>query len=231
MQANTAIDFAADCVAFADFDFDGLPEYVAGRGTSPELLVYNVEAGEPALRARIALDSLPVALGHGDFDLDDVPELAVALIDARLAIFDSDAALHFCLLRTLNLSSAPRDLDVSLVGGHLLLAVATASGIETVDPIESHPESPPVRECVAEATERLEELARDTSFDAVLSNAWLTHREREVMSLTLRGVRAREIGHRLFIGERTVETHVAHAYAKLGVSSRFELLIRLSSKN
>ena len=54
----------------------------------------------------------------------------------------------------------------------------------------------------------------------------LSRREREVTRLALEGLTAREIGNRLFIGERTVETHLANAYAKLGVSSRLELVKR-----
>jgi DNA-binding CsgD family transcriptional regulator len=52
----------------------------------------------------------------------------------------------------------------------------------------------------------------------------LTRREREVISLAISGLTAREIGSRLFIGERTVETHLANVYAKLGIGSRAELL-------
>jgi DNA-binding CsgD family transcriptional regulator len=52
----------------------------------------------------------------------------------------------------------------------------------------------------------------------------LTRREREVVSLAISGLTAREIGGRLFIGERTVETHLANDYAKLGIGSRVELL-------
>ena len=54
----------------------------------------------------------------------------------------------------------------------------------------------------------------------------LTHREREVVHLAVRGLSAAEIGARLFISERTVETHVANAYRKLGIGSRIELLRR-----
>jgi len=54
--------------------------------------------------------------------------------------------------------------------------------------------------------------------------AALTRREHEVVLLAVEGLTAREIGARLFIGERTVETHLAHAYAKLGIASRVELI-------
>lgn len=54
----------------------------------------------------------------------------------------------------------------------------------------------------------------------------LTPREREVAGLAVRGMTAREIGARLGIGHRTVETHLAGAYAKLGLRSRVELASR-----
>ena len=56
----------------------------------------------------------------------------------------------------------------------------------------------------------------------------LTGREREVVRLAVVGFTAREIGERLFIGKRTVETHLASAYAKLGVPSKRELIKRAS---
>jgi DNA-binding CsgD family transcriptional regulator len=52
----------------------------------------------------------------------------------------------------------------------------------------------------------------------------LTRREREVHQLAREGMTAREIGERLFVSQRTVETHLANIYAKLGVRSRVELL-------
>lgn len=61
---------------------------------------------------------------------------------------------------------------------------------------------------------------------AVLGPAALTPREREVAALAAQGFTAREIGERLFIGRRTVETHLATSYAKLGVDSKRELIRR-----
>ena len=52
----------------------------------------------------------------------------------------------------------------------------------------------------------------------------LTRRERDVVQLAVQGLTAREIGTLLFIGDRTVETHLANAYGKLGVRSKVELV-------
>jgi ATP/maltotriose-dependent transcriptional regulator MalT len=54
----------------------------------------------------------------------------------------------------------------------------------------------------------------------------LTRREREVAGFAARGHTAREIGEKLFIGTRTVESHLASIYAKLGLSSKRELVLR-----
>jgi DNA-binding CsgD family transcriptional regulator len=57
------------------------------------------------------------------------------------------------------------------------------------------------------------------------STGWesLTDTEHRVVDLVERGLTNPEIGRRLFISHRTVETHVAHVFAKLGVSSRVQL--------
>jgi class 3 adenylate cyclase/DNA-binding CsgD family transcriptional regulator len=54
----------------------------------------------------------------------------------------------------------------------------------------------------------------------------LTRREREVAHLYARGHTARQIGEALFVGERTVEGHLASVYAKLGISSKVDLARR-----
>lgn len=51
----------------------------------------------------------------------------------------------------------------------------------------------------------------------------LTRREREVAILAAQGLPSREIGERLFVGKRTVESHLARIYGKLGIRSRVEL--------
>jgi DNA-binding CsgD family transcriptional regulator len=51
----------------------------------------------------------------------------------------------------------------------------------------------------------------------------LTPREREVAALARRGLPTRRIAERLHLSERTVESHLARIYAKLGVSGRAEM--------
>ena len=54
----------------------------------------------------------------------------------------------------------------------------------------------------------------------------LSAREREVARLASQAFPAREVAERLFISERTVESHLANVYAKLGVASKMELIRR-----
>jgi pimeloyl-ACP methyl ester carboxylesterase/DNA-binding CsgD family transcriptional regulator len=54
----------------------------------------------------------------------------------------------------------------------------------------------------------------------------LTQRESEIVQLALSGGTASDIARRLYISERTVESHLANAYIKLGVRSRVELARR-----
>jgi len=59
-----------------------------------------------------------------------------------------------------------------------------------------------------------------------IGTAALTDREREIVRLAVDGQTALEIAKRLHISDRTVETHLANAYVKLGVQSRLELARR-----
>ena len=51
----------------------------------------------------------------------------------------------------------------------------------------------------------------------------LTAREREVALLAAAGRSSRDIANRLYLSARTVETHLARVYRKLGITSREEL--------
>ena len=59
----------------------------------------------------------------------------------------------------------------------------------------------------------------------------LTTREREIAVLVARGLSNREIAARLVISKRTVDAHVNHIFAKLGLSSRVQLTIWLRDRS
>jgi ATP/maltotriose-dependent transcriptional regulator MalT len=65
------------------------------------------------------------------------------------------------------------------------------------------------------------------------SSGWdsLTPTEIQVVSLVSQGLGNKGIGTRLFISPRTVQTHLTHVYAKLGLTSRLELIHEAARHN
>lgn len=64
------------------------------------------------------------------------------------------------------------------------------------------------------------------------SSGWasLTPTELEVVKLVAKGFTNPEIGERLFIGRGTVKTHLAHVFAKLGISTRSQLAAEVTRR-
>jgi two-component system response regulator NreC len=60
-------------------------------------------------------------------------------------------------------------------------------------------------------------------------DASLTDREREILGLLSEGLTMQQIGRRLSISPRTVETHVAKLYRKLSVRTRVQAVARAAS--
>ena len=58
----------------------------------------------------------------------------------------------------------------------------------------------------------------------------LTEREREVLAIAAQGLTAREMAFRLGVRERTITTHLARIYGKLGVGNRLSA-IRLAAQS
>ena len=75
----------------------------------------------------------------------------------------------------------------------------------------------------------LDEFARSPAIGAqnaaAAQLAQLTEREIEVLREVARGLSNSEIGDRLYIGEATVKTHLAHILNKLGVRDRIQAVI------
>jgi two-component system response regulator DevR len=70
-------------------------------------------------------------------------------------------------------------------------------------------------DCLGEVAEGIERQQDDPP---------LTERERQVLSVAAEGLTARQIAGRLGMAERTVTTHLAHIYGKLGVGGRVEAI-------
>jgi DNA-binding NarL/FixJ family response regulator len=88
------------------------------------------------------------------------------------------------------------------------------------------------RELAAEMRHRplLEQIERELPrIAAARSGADLTTAERRVADLIAGGATNRDAAAALFVSVRTVETHVASIYRKLGVRTRAELARRLPS--
>lgn len=93
---------------------------------------------------------------------------------------------------------------------HLRQALATA----TVEGLE--PQVEETLEWLGVAAAALKQPARERS-------GRLTPSEQRVARLTAEGLTNAQIAVRLFISAHTVKVHLAHAYAKLGVSGRAQL--------
>ncbi|MFF9285097.1 ATP-binding protein [Streptomyces griseosporeus] len=94
-------------------------------------------------------------------------------------------------------------------------AGARMSGRQVLEAVEADLDAPGERRAPERAV-----LPRQ---GAVRSVDVLTRREREVAALVARGLSNREVAERLVISKRTVDAHVEHILAKLGITSRTDI--------
>ncbi|MEA2234689.1 MAG: hypothetical protein QOD83_4505 [Solirubrobacteraceae bacterium] len=59
----------------------------------------------------------------------------------------------------------------------------------------------------------------------------LTSTELRVVALVARGLTNAEVAHRLYVSRHTVETHLSHVFAKLGLASRVELAVQSARRD
>jgi len=220
-------DHTVDLVAAGDFDADGRPELALGSFRSRRLRVVRRSGAAESELAETWLPDSPLHLAVGDFDGDGRADLAAALQDQTLAILLSSDDLQLAVAYQLPLEGPVTDLRALPTDDGSPDLVLTAAGGKLgclEPPAGSRPLPRPVSSAVKAAVDSL------TAFAEPITRlgpgaASLSQRERQVVELALAGLTARGVGERLFIGERTVETHLARAYIKLGVRSRLELLL------
>jgi non-specific serine/threonine protein kinase len=126
-----------------------------------------------------------------------------------------------------------------LIGYHERSAVITTNALGTARYAELHAAGAtrPLAQIAALAIAGADVLpdlpgprpAEDDDSGYLLSEG-LTVREREIAVLVASGLSNREIAARLVISKRTVDAHVNHIFAKLGLSSRVQLTIWLRDR-
>ena len=107
----------------------------------------------------------------------------------------------------------------------VVMAVREALGQDDFDTAWAEGAALSTEEAIAYAQRGRGERKRATS-------GWgsLTPMENDVVRLVRDGLGNKEIGARLFISPRTVQTHLTHVYAKLGVASRVQLVQEASRR-
>jgi DNA-binding NarL/FixJ family response regulator len=84
-----------------------------------------------------------------------------------------------------------------------------------------------MRLLAARATDELKAAGARPRRDLVSGPGALTAAEHRVATLAAAGHNNREIAERLYVTQRTVETHLTHAFQKLSITSRTELAARM----
>jgi predicted ATPase/DNA-binding CsgD family transcriptional regulator len=110
------------------------------------------------------------------------------------------------------------------LGDRRYAALAAAGGQRPLDMVVEH--------AIANAdAPRGQDAGPPAGIGALPAGGGLTNREREIAALVANGMSNREIGSRLFISKRTVDAHVEHIFAKLGISSRVQLTVWLRDQH
>jgi DNA-binding NarL/FixJ family response regulator len=163
-----------------------------------------------------------------DVDLPDGDGLEV-LRDLRPVALLDDARPSPNILVLSGRDDGSTVLDAMRLGAHGFLTKAgglrdlaaamrrVASGEQVVD-----------RSLEASAVAEIKRYAERTRERAQI-DAVLTNREREVLTHLSDGLTMQQIARRLGISPRTVETHVAKLYRKLGVRSRLQAVTRAAA--
>jgi DNA-binding NarL/FixJ family response regulator len=145
---------------------------------------------------------MDVLMPHGS-GIDAIPELASAAPDAKILMLSSQAS--------------PATVRQALTAGASGYITKGRSDTDVLTALRS----------VASGTRYVEpELgAQLVVADSVPELEPLSEREREVLQLLALGYGNQEIGKKLFISVRTVDTHRAHIMRKLGFETRAELVL------
>ena len=143
----------------------------------------------------------------------------------RLAIVAADSDNHLPAARLFSAADAARQrmgvtrfqvLDAE--AETRVAAVRNALGQNDFDAAWAEGAAVPIEEAVGYAQRRRGERKR-----AGIGWTSLTRAELDVMKLVSEGLGNKDVAARLFVSPRTVQAHLTHIYAKLGLTSRVQL--------
>jgi len=139
------------------------------------------------------------AAGHVRDDMPEVDVLMLTVHEDGETIFDAvRAGARGYLMKSSGLEEVAAALRALQQGGAYMTPLAARKALRFL----------------AQKAEDASEAARATDVT--------TEREREILVLLAKGCSAKEVARELGIGERTVNTHVAHIYRRLGVRNRVD---------
>jgi DNA-binding CsgD family transcriptional regulator len=182
-----------------------------------------------AILAAGALTASGVLLGPGRLEIALLTVLLAVMVTARLAGFWASLVTTFVAAVLVDLGwlypaiGGPegRTLDLAALGVFGLVAVL--SGRAMAAGTGAAPGTIPA----ARVGDSMDVApAAGMPFPPAPGSEPLTPREIEVLALLAEGLSNDEIAERLFVTANTVKTHLSHAYAKLGATSRTSAVAR-----
>jgi DNA-binding CsgD family transcriptional regulator len=180
-------------------------------------------AGEQARAEQVAAAVAEVAARN------DVPSLAGAALRCRGLVQDDPGVLRAAVDAY---QQGPRPLELALAAEDAGAAFARRGKLDAAVPLLQQALVIHERLEAARDAARVEARLRDLGVRRGRRGArkrpqlgWesLTGTERRVVDLVVEGLSNPQIGERLYVSRRTVQTHLAHVFTKLGISSRAQL--------
>jgi len=184
---------------------------------------YGLADGPWGVPAAAVLIAILGCLGAIEFLTPDVVvgALAVLPILAAVWLLSTRAAAAVSTVATLLFVAAvviepANRLSLLVVGAALSATAATARWYAAGLAVVLKTQAPPPQTTPDGESDKTDRLPWDGRL--------LTSREEDVARLAIAGYRSAEIAQRLHIGRRTVESHLAGVYSKLGIRSRVQLI-------
>jgi DNA-binding CsgD family transcriptional regulator len=198
------------------------------------------------VEADIALGDLPAAVAHVGRAVDVAAGLgqagagaAASRAHARLALAQGDLPQALRCARAALADAERIGGAVDVARAHLLVGRALAGtdrhgALDALDAAEQGAAAAGARRLRQEARRELRRLGRRVGSGGRRAQgdsgqSSLSDREREVAELVATGATNREIGERLFLSEKTVETHLSSVFRKLSVRSRAEVAAHVAA--